>query len=53
VHRFAIYAEGASQLPITDAYARRAVTLPMFAHMTEEQQDRVVDEVTAALDLVA
>jgi dTDP-4-amino-4,6-dideoxygalactose transaminase len=49
VHHFSIYADGAPALPVTDDYARRAVTLPMFAHMTEEQQDLVVDTIAAAL----
>jgi dTDP-4-amino-4,6-dideoxygalactose transaminase len=48
-HRFAIYAEAAPSLPVTDAYAARCVTLPLFPHMTEEQQDLVVTAVRAAL----
>jgi dTDP-4-amino-4,6-dideoxygalactose transaminase len=47
-HRFSIYA-GGGELPITDRYGARAVTLPMFATMTVEQQDEVVDGVRAAL----
>ena len=42
-HRFARVADDRSDLPRTEAYARRAVTLPLFAHMTLEQQDLVVD----------
>jgi dTDP-4-amino-4,6-dideoxygalactose transaminase len=49
VHRFSIYADGARELPLTDAYSARAVTLPLFAGMTETQQDLVVDALTAAL----
>ena len=49
VHRFAIYADGAPELPLTDAYGERAVTLPLFAHMTDEQLELVVDAVRAAL----
>jgi dTDP-4-amino-4,6-dideoxygalactose transaminase len=48
-HRFAIYADGAPELPLTDAYAARAVTLPLFATMTDAQQDLVVDALAAAL----
>lgn len=48
-HSFSIHAEGAGDLPLTDAYAARTVTLPMFAHMSLEQQDRVIDAVLAAL----
>lgn len=48
VHQFSIYQDGAPELPLTDAYAARTVSLPMFAHMTEDQQDLVVGAVTAA-----
>ena len=47
VHGFSIYAGARAELPVTDAYAARAVTLPLFAHMTREQQDRVIDAVAA------
>jgi len=49
-HEFAIYAGGPA-LPLTEAYGRRAVTLPMFATMTTAQQDEVVAAVRAALDV--
>lgn len=49
VHRFSIYADGAPELPLTDAYAARAVTLPLFATMTEAQQDLVVDALSDAV----
>jgi dTDP-4-amino-4,6-dideoxygalactose transaminase len=49
VHHFSIYRDGAPQLPLTDAFAARAVSLPMFAHMTGSQQDVVVEAVRAAL----
>jgi dTDP-4-amino-4,6-dideoxygalactose transaminase len=48
-HTFSIYAEGAPELPVTDAYAARAITLPLYAHMTEGQQDLVVQELSAAV----
>lgn len=48
-HRFSIYADGAPNLPLTDTYAERTVTLPLFAHMTDEQQDQVSEAVAAAL----
>ena len=51
-HRFSIYATEA-ELPVTDAYGERAVTLPMFASMTIEQQDEVVEGVRAALGVTA
>ena len=53
VHRFSIYADGAPELPLTDAYGARAVTLPMFAHMTDEQQDLVVRAVAEAVPATA
>jgi dTDP-4-amino-4,6-dideoxygalactose transaminase len=49
VHRFSIYADGAPDLPLTDAYGTRAVTLPLFAHMTGSQQDLVIESLAAAL----
>jgi dTDP-4-amino-4,6-dideoxygalactose transaminase len=51
-HRFSTYA-GAGELPVTEAYGARAVTLPMFATMTRGQQDEVVDAVRAGLDVPA
>jgi dTDP-4-amino-4,6-dideoxygalactose transaminase len=51
-HRFSIHATDA-ELPVTEAYGERAVTLPMFATMTIAQQDEVVDAVRAALGVTA
>jgi dTDP-4-amino-4,6-dideoxygalactose transaminase len=48
-HRMAIHSHGAVELPVTDDYARRTVTLPLFAHMTDGQQDRVTAELGEAL----
>jgi dTDP-4-amino-4,6-dideoxygalactose transaminase len=42
-HRFEIYAPSAPVLPVTDDYARRTITLPLFPHMTEEQTLLVVN----------
>jgi dTDP-4-amino-4,6-dideoxygalactose transaminase len=53
VHRFAIYAQAGAEAPLTDAYAARAVTLPLYAHMTHEQQDLVVGAVIAAASVAA
>jgi dTDP-4-amino-4,6-dideoxygalactose transaminase len=53
VHRFSIYADGAPQLPLTDAFSDRAVTLPLFAHMTVEQLELVVDAVREASQVPA
>ena len=51
-HRFSIYAAQA-ELPVTEAYGERAVTLPMFATMTTAQQDEVVEAVRSALSVAA
>jgi dTDP-4-amino-4,6-dideoxygalactose transaminase len=49
VHGFSVFADAAApRLPITERYASRAVTLPMFAHMTAAQRELVVDAVAAA-----
>ncbi|MGZ4313777.1 MAG: DegT/DnrJ/EryC1/StrS family aminotransferase [Solirubrobacteraceae bacterium] len=48
VHRFSIYDDGQPPLPVTEAYAGRTVTLPLFAHMTPAQQGQVIEAVTAA-----
>jgi dTDP-4-amino-4,6-dideoxygalactose transaminase len=44
-HRFSIYAGAA--LPVTEAYARSTITLPLFADMTQAQQDLVLDALAA------
>jgi dTDP-4-amino-4,6-dideoxygalactose transaminase len=48
VHRFAIYDNDRAALPVTEDYAARTVTLPMFAHMTAAQQDLVMEAAIAA-----
>ena len=48
VHRLSAHAR-AIDLPVTEAYGERAVTLPLFATMTIGQQDAVVDAVRAAV----
>lgn len=48
IHRFSIYQDGTPELPLTEAYAARSVTLPMFAHMTDDQQDLVVAAIRSA-----
>jgi dTDP-4-amino-4,6-dideoxygalactose transaminase len=40
-HLFSIYAGEA--LPVTEAYAKSTLTLPLFADMTKAQQDLVID----------
>lgn len=53
VHGFSIYAHDAWRLPVTDAYAERTVTLPMFAQMRDDQQDLVLEVAAAALERAA
>jgi dTDP-4-amino-4,6-dideoxygalactose transaminase len=53
VHEFSIYADSRAVLPTTLEYARRAATLPLFAHMTEAQQDHVVAAAIAASQTAA
>lgn len=50
-HRFSIYASAGEPppLPNTGAYAARAITLPLFGHMTEAQRDHVVETTLAAV----
>lgn len=42
VHRFSIYVSQGAELPRTETYGARTVTLPMFAHISEEQVDAVL-----------
>jgi dTDP-4-amino-4,6-dideoxygalactose transaminase len=49
VHRFELYGDSGAELPVSDAFAARAVSLPMFAEMEEGQQDQVIEAVRAAL----
>lgn len=49
VHGFSIYADGDFELPVTESYAARAVTLPIFGHMTDAQQDLVLESLRSAV----
>jgi dTDP-4-amino-4,6-dideoxygalactose transaminase len=43
IHRFSAYANDSHRsLPVTEDVADRLVTLPLFAHMTERQQELVI-----------
>jgi dTDP-4-amino-4,6-dideoxygalactose transaminase len=48
VHTFSIYGQGVDELPVTSSYGARTVTLPLYAHMTDEQVDLVSDAVVGA-----
>ena len=51
IHRFSAYrgGDGSRPLPRTEAIADRIVTLPLFGHMTEAQQDLVTSTLLAAV----
>ncbi|HRF48133.1 MAG TPA: DegT/DnrJ/EryC1/StrS family aminotransferase [Anaerolineales bacterium] len=49
VHRFSIYQEHASRLPVTEYVADCEITLPMFAKLTREQVEYIVDSLRFAL----
>lgn len=50
LHRTRAFSSYCSRaLPATEDYAARTVTLPLFPHMTEEQQGRVIEAVRSAL----
>jgi dTDP-4-amino-4,6-dideoxygalactose transaminase len=48
VHGFSIY-DSSAELPLTEDYARRAITLPLFPGITEEQVGIVTDALAAAV----
>jgi dTDP-4-amino-4,6-dideoxygalactose transaminase len=52
IHRFSHYSKsGAGRaLPRTEEVAERVVTLPLFAHMSDDQVEFVIENVLAALD---
>jgi dTDP-4-amino-4,6-dideoxygalactose transaminase len=49
VHLFSTYAQPSLSLPVTERYAERAITLPLFPHMTEEQLGIVVEVLSTAV----
>jgi dTDP-4-amino-4,6-dideoxygalactose transaminase len=48
LHEFTAYADGAS-LPRSERIARAQITLPLYPHLPERSQDRVVDALRDAL----
>lgn len=48
VHRFSAYEDG-GRLPITEDASAREITIPLFAHIEDGQQDRVVRALAAEL----
>jgi dTDP-4-amino-4,6-dideoxygalactose transaminase len=49
VHRFELYADSGADLPLSDAFAARTVSLPMFPEMEEGQQAQVIEAARQAL----
>jgi dTDP-4-amino-4,6-dideoxygalactose transaminase len=52
IHEFSAYRErlGELSLPRTERASRSELTLPLYPHMTEDEQDRVVDAIAAELE---
>jgi dTDP-4-amino-4,6-dideoxygalactose transaminase len=48
VHRLSAYG-GAVELPLTDAYSRRSISLPLFPTITSEQVALVLEGLSRAL----
>jgi len=48
-HRFSVYSENAPELPVTESYAARTLTLPMFSGLTHAQSDLVIECLAGAL----
>ena len=57
IHLLPFYRErfgfGGGEFPVAERFASRSLGLPFFTAMTEQQVDRVVDALTAALGLTA
>jgi perosamine synthetase len=53
IHEEAAYARPGVSLPHTEAAARDVIMLPLFADLTDEQQDHVIERVTAHLCAIA
>jgi len=50
VHEFTAYAtDGAAPLPRSERIARAQITLPLYPHLSEDAQDRVVDALRSAM----
>jgi dTDP-4-amino-4,6-dideoxygalactose transaminase len=54
IHHFSEYApESRRSLPVTDRISRRIVTLPLYAHMGDEQVTLVIEGVLDCLESAA
>jgi dTDP-4-amino-4,6-dideoxygalactose transaminase len=52
VHRFTAYADPGASVPKTEEYAARALTLPLFPALTEEQCELVVSSLERAVSRI-
>jgi dTDP-4-amino-4,6-dideoxygalactose transaminase len=50
LHELTAYLDGAARLARAEEVARRQITLPLYPHLTDAQQDRVVDALLEAID---
>jgi dTDP-4-amino-4,6-dideoxygalactose transaminase len=53
IHEFTAYAGSAAVLPRSERLARTELTLPLYPHLAEDLQDRVVSALAAALERFA
>jgi dTDP-4-amino-4,6-dideoxygalactose transaminase len=49
IHQFGPFGGANLSLPVTEEYARRTITLPLFPHLTAEQRELVVAELDRAV----
>jgi dTDP-4-amino-4,6-dideoxygalactose transaminase len=49
IHEFSAYLEGQRALPKAEAVARSQLTLPLYPHLSEDDQDRVVEALAQSL----
>jgi dTDP-4-amino-4,6-dideoxygalactose transaminase len=52
IHGFTAYDDGATRLPRSELAARSELTLPLFPHLTHEDQDRAVSALADGLEHV-
>jgi perosamine synthetase len=53
IHEEAAYPGGGDDLPHTEAVTRETMMLPLFPELTHEQQDYVIDRLTAHVTAMA
>ena len=49
VHKFSIYKEFYSELPITDQYEQQMITLPMYSRLKESEISYIAKELKSLL----